>query len=72
MTGRLGLAERLVVHQYVVGVCLNRIGMLRPTTKVVLGRIITESTIVGQRIDVKVLNQRSIIIVKKLGASIQF
>ena len=28
MTGRLGLAERLVVHQYVVGVCLNRIGIL--------------------------------------------
>jgi hypothetical protein len=29
MTGRLGLAERLVVHQYVVGVCLNRIGMFQ-------------------------------------------
>jgi hypothetical protein len=31
MTGRLGLAERLVVHQYVVGVCLNRIGMPQMT-----------------------------------------
>ena len=29
MTGRLGLAERLVVHQYVVGVCLNLIGRVQ-------------------------------------------